>query len=65
VDTVQAVLVSINEMILADPGTIALYHSLGTSENPDDPYGPLVNCLGMEEELAVLASLRILGLLIA
>ena len=52
-------------MILANPGTIALYHSLGTSENPDDPYGPLVNCLGMEEELAVLASLRILGLLIA
>lgn len=56
---------SINEMILADPGTIAHFHSLGTSENPDDPYGPLINCLSMEEELAVLASLRILGLLIA
>lgn len=65
VDTVQAVLVSINEMLATDPGTVALYHGLSTSEHPDDPYGPLINCLVMEEELVVLAALRILGLLIA
>lgn len=52
-------------MLIADPSSIALYHNLSTAENPDDPYGPLINCLSIEEELAVLASLRILGLLIA
>lgn len=31
----------------------------------DEPYGPIVKCLGMEEEFAVLGSLRILALLIA
>ena len=65
VDTVQAVLVSINEMLITDPGTVALYHGLSTSGHPDDPYGPLLNCLSMEDELVVLAALRILGLLIA
>ena len=65
VDTVQAVLVSINEMIVADPHTTTLFHSLSSNETPDDPYGPLINCLALEEELVVLAALRILGLLIA
>jgi len=65
VDTVQAVLVSINEMIIADPNAISLFLSLGSQESPDYPYGPLINCLALEEELIVLAALRILGLLIA
>lgn len=67
VDTVQAVLVSINDMLVQnDPTTtIPLFHDLATSEHPDDPYGPLINVLGMEEELVVLASLRILGLLVS
>ncbi|WVQ63352.1 uncharacterized protein L199_001504 [Kwoniella botswanensis] len=65
VDTVQAVLVSINDMLQSDPATISLYHNLPSAENPEDPYGPLVKCLSMEEEFAVLGSLRILALLIA
>ncbi|WVW80811.1 hypothetical protein I302_102800 [Kwoniella bestiolae CBS 10118] len=65
VDTVQAVLVSINDMLQSDPSTISLYHNLSSSENPEDPYGPLVKCLSMEEEFAVLGSLRILALLIS
>lgn len=64
-DTVQAILVSINEMLVTDPSTITLYHNLATAEHPDDPYSPLINCLSVEDELAVLAALRILGLLIA
>ena len=53
-------------MLATDPtATIPLFHQLNTSENPDDPYGPLINCLAMEEELVVLASLRVLGLLVA
>jgi V-type H+-transporting ATPase subunit H len=64
VDTVQAVLVAINEM-LGDINTIPLFHQLSSGEHPDDPYAPLIKCLGMEEEFAVLGSLRILALLIA
>ncbi|RSH85316.1 H(+)-transporting V1 sector ATPase subunit H [Saitozyma podzolica] len=64
VDTVQAVLCAINDM-LADPSTIPLFHALSTPENPDDPYGPIVKCLSMEEEFAVLGSLRLLAVLIA
>ena len=44
---------------------LPLYHNLRTTEHPDDPYGPLVKCLAQEEEFAVLASLRLLGLLVA
>ena len=55
--------------MLADPSasgtTLPLYHGLRTTEHQDDPYGPLVKCLGQEEEFAVLASLRLLGLLVA
>ena len=65
VDTVQAVLVAITDMLSADPSTIPLFHSLSSSEFPDDPYGPIIKCLAMEEEFAVLASLRILALLIS
>ncbi|WRT70736.1 uncharacterized protein IL334_007734 [Kwoniella shivajii] len=64
VDTVQAVLVSISDM-LSDSSTIHLYHDLNSPVNPEDPYGPLLKCLSMEEEFAVLGSLRILALLIA
>ncbi|EIW70107.1 hypothetical protein TREMEDRAFT_61869 [Tremella mesenterica DSM 1558] len=64
VDTVQAVVVAIGDM-LSDPNTIPLFHSLASSEYPDDPYGPIVKCLGMEEEFAILGSLRILGILVA
>ncbi|CAD6581082.1 MAG: H(+)-transporting V1 sector ATPase subunit H [Tremellales sp. Tagirdzhanova-0007] len=64
VDTVQAVLVAINDM-LSDPSTIPLFHKLSTTETPEDPYGPFIKCLSMEEEFAVLGSLRILALLIA
>ena len=63
-DTVQAVLVAINDM-LVDPTTIPLFHALASPEFPEDPYGPLIKCLSMEEEFAVLGSLRILGLLIS
>lgn len=51
--------------MLGDISTIPLFHKLGSSEHPDDPYGPLIKCLAMEEEFAVLGSLRILALLIA
>lgn len=64
VDTVQAVLVAINDM-LSDPSTIPLFHGLKSAENPEDPYGPIVKCLSMEEEFAILGSLRILAMLIA
>ncbi|ORY31205.1 armadillo-type protein [Naematelia encephala] len=76
VDTVQAVLVSIIDM-LSDPSTIPAFHALRSSSGSsssdgeasgtsEDPYGPLVKCLGMEgEEFAVLGALRILALLIA
>jgi V-type H+-transporting ATPase subunit H len=64
VDTVQAVLCAINDM-LADTSTIPLFHRLASTEFPEDPYGPIVKCLSMEEEFAVLGSLRILALLIA
>jgi hypothetical protein len=52
-------------MIAMDPSTISLFHSLNSQESPDYPYGPLINCLALEEELIILAALRILGLLIA
>ncbi len=64
VDTVQAVLVAINDM-LSDTTTIPHFHSLSSKEYPEDPYGPIVKCLSMEEEFAVLGSLRILALLIS
>ncbi|KAE8541444.1 hypothetical protein D1P53_002804 [Cryptococcus gattii VGV] len=64
VDTVQAVLVSISDM-LADNSTIPYFHNLASPEYPDDPYGPIVKCLNMDEEFPVLGSLRILSLLIA
>jgi V-type H+-transporting ATPase subunit H len=51
--------------MLADPSTIPLFHALSSPENPDDPYGPIVKCLSMEEEFAVLGSLRLLAVLIA
>jgi V-type H+-transporting ATPase subunit H len=53
-------------MILADPtNIIPHFHALRSEENKDDPYGPVVKCLSMEEEFALLGSLRILGILIA
>lgn len=55
---------AINEM-LGDINTIPLFHQLASSEHPDDPYAPLIKCLSMEEEFAVLGSLRILALLVA
>ena len=62
----QAVLVAINDMLASNPiASIPLFHSLASKDNPDDPYGPIVKCLAMEEELVILASLRILGVLIA
>lgn len=63
-DTIQAVLVSISDM-LADNSTISYFHNLASPEYPDDPYGPIVKCLNMDEEFPVLGSLRILSLLIA
>jgi V-type H+-transporting ATPase subunit H len=58
-------------MLLSDPiKTIPHFHALrkkdGEGEgSQDEPYGPLVKCLSMEEEFAILGSLRILGVLIA
>ena len=53
-------------MLVSNPtSTIPLFHALATKENPDDPYAPIVKCLAMEEEFVILASLRILGVLIA
>lgn len=65
VDTVQAVLVSISNM-LADLNAIKYFHALSNTD-PLDPYGPIVKCLTMdtEEEFIQLESLRILALLIA
>lgn len=64
VDTVQAVLVAIND-VLVDTSAIHLFHDLASSDHPDDPYAPLIKCLPMEEEFVVLCSLRILAVLIA
>jgi V-type H+-transporting ATPase subunit H len=65
VDTVQAVLVSISNM-LTDIKAIPYFHELG-AHDALDPYGPIVKCLTMdtEEEFISLESLRILALLIA
>ncbi|KAL7422849.1 H(+)-transporting V1 sector ATPase subunit H [Cryptotrichosporon argae] len=66
VDTVQAVLVSISNM-LVDVSTIAYFHALSTEGESADPYAPIVKCLAMDtdEEFVHLESLRILALLIA
>lgn len=65
VDTVQAVLVLISNM-LANQNTIPYFHALRNA-NPLDPYQPIVKCLTMdkEEDFISLGSLRILALLIA
>lgn len=65
VDTVQAVLVSISNM-LSDPSTLHYFHDL-SKDDPLDPYQPIVKCLTMDtdEEFVHLESLRILALLIA
>ncbi len=31
----------------------------------DDPYGPLLKCLGLQDEFSLLQSLRIMALLVA
>lgn len=64
VDTVQAVLVSISNM-LSDDSTFKYFHDL--KDDALDPYQPIVKCLTMDtdEEFVHLESLRILGLLIA
>ncbi|KAK4688485.1 V-type H+-transporting ATPase subunit H, partial [Tremellales sp. Uapishka_1] len=65
VDTVQAVLVAVADM-LTDFDTIPLFHGLASTEFPTDPYGPIIKCLTMEnDEFCVLEALRILALLIA
>lgn len=57
---------AINDMLTCDPTTtIPLFHQLSTNESLEDPYGPIVKCLSMDEEFAILGSLRILGVLIA
>lgn len=66
VDTVQAVLVGISNM-LAEPGTLPLFHGLRSSSDgkSDDPYGPLIKCLSLQDEFVLLESLRIMALLIS
>jgi len=65
VDTVQAVLVSISNM-LTDLNAIKYFHDLAQND-PQDPYAPIVKVLTMDtdEEFIHLESLRILALLIA
>jgi V-type H+-transporting ATPase subunit H len=51
--------------MLSDPTTIPVFHQLASSEQPEDPYGPLIKCLTMEDEFVVLGALRVLALLIS
>lgn len=59
----QCVLVGITNMI-SDPSTIPLFHKLSET-NPEDPYGPLIKCLNLQDEFSLLESLRILAVLIS
>lgn len=58
-DTIQAVLVAVHDMI-KDGSNLLYFHGLDGNE----VYQPLVKCLGIEDEFSVLASLRILAILI-
>ncbi|GHJ88819.1 hypothetical protein NliqN6_5221 [Naganishia liquefaciens] len=66
VDTVQAVLVGISNM-LADPSNLSLFHNLSKQADAktDDPYGPLTKCLSLQDEFVLLEALRIMGVLIS
>lgn len=50
-----------------DPSTLPLFHNLSSANDakPDDPYGPLIKCLGLQDEFVLLESLRIMALLIS
>lgn len=47
--------------------TLPLFHNLRSSSEgrADDPYGPLIKCLSMQDEFVLLESLRIMALLIS
>lgn len=86
VDTVQAVLVGISNMLagmhvpytsghspdvpfchLQDPSNLPLFHNLSQQSDAksDDPYGPLIKCLSLQDEFVLLEALRIMGVLIS
>lgn len=52
---------------LTEPNTLPLFHNLRSSSDSksDDPYGPLIKCLSMQDEFVLLESLRIMALLIS
>jgi hypothetical protein len=54
-------------LVLAEPDTLPLFHNLRSSSDSksDDPYGPLIKCLSMQDEFVLLESLRIMALLIS
>ncbi|KAJ9110092.1 hypothetical protein QFC19_001763 [Naganishia cerealis] len=66
VDTVQAVLVGISNM-LSDQTTLPLFHDLSQQSDAksDDPYGPLIKCLSLQDEFALLEALRIMAILVS
>ncbi|KAJ9093252.1 hypothetical protein QFC20_007170 [Naganishia adeliensis] len=66
VDTVQAVLVGISNM-LADPTNLPLFHNLSQQSDAksDDPYGPLIKCLSLQDEFVLLEALRIMAILVS
>ncbi|KAJ9119143.1 hypothetical protein QFC22_003634 [Naganishia vaughanmartiniae] len=66
VDTVQAVLVGISNM-LSDQTTLPLFHNLSqqSDSKSDDPYGPLIKCLSLQDEFVLLEALRIMAILVS
>jgi V-type H+-transporting ATPase subunit H len=85
VDTVQAVLVGISNMlagqypilvrgiaaeptsVFADPTNLPLFHNLAQQSDAksDDPYGPLIKCLSLQDEFVLLEALRIMAILVS
>jgi V-type H+-transporting ATPase subunit H len=54
-------------VLCIEPDTLSLYHNLRNSSESksDDPYGPLIKCLSLQDEFVLLESLRIMALLIS
>lgn len=50
-----------------DPSNLSLFHNLShqSDAKSDDPYGPLIKCLSLQDEFVLLEALRIMGVLIS
>jgi V-type H+-transporting ATPase subunit H len=50
-----------------DQTTLPLFHNLSqqSDSKSDDPYGPLIKCLSLQDEFVLLEALRIMAILIS